>query len=139
MMLEAALRIAGASLIGLAIVHVFFPKRFGWQEDFAKVSLLNRQIFYVHCVFICITLTLMGLLCLVWPGALLQPSPLGLLVAGGLAIFWFCRLLAQWFVYDAEIWRGKRFETLMHAFFSGVWTFYTAVFGLVWWGQWLAR
>jgi hypothetical protein len=83
MILEAALRFTGASLIGLAAIHAFFPKRFGWREDFAKVSLLNRQIFYVHCVFICISLVLMGLLCLLWPGALLQPSPLAPRPVGG--------------------------------------------------------
>lgn len=139
MMLEIALRVAGASLLFLAIAHVFYSKRFGWEEDFAKVSLLNRQIFYVHCIFICLVLTLMGLLCLAWPGTLLQPSPLGLLVAAGFCIFWLLRLLTQWFVYDAKLWRGKRFETFMHAVFTSVWTFYTAVFGMVWWQQWLAR
>lgn len=135
MSLETALRLAGASLLMLAGLHVFFPKRFGWREEFARVSLLNRQIFYVHCVFICLALVLMGALCLVWPGALLSPSFLGELVAGGLAIFWLCRLGAQWLIYDARLWRGKRLETAAHLAFTGLWCYYSAVFGAVWWLQ----
>jgi hypothetical protein len=139
MMLEAALRLTGISLIALSLAHIPYAKRFGWKEDFAKVSLLNRQIFYVHCVFLCLILIMMGLLCLVWPGALLQPSSLGLLVSGGLCFFWFCRLLTQWFIYDAALWRGKPFETFVHFAFTCLWTTYTGLFGFVWWGQWTAR
>lgn len=135
MTLEIALRVTGASLLGLAALHIFLPKRFHWREEFARVSLLNRQIFYVHCLFICLALVLMGSLCLVWPGALLAPSLLGELVAGGLAIFWLCRLGAQWLIYDAKLWRGKPFETFMHIVFTGLWTFYLAVFAAVWWMQ----
>lgn len=41
MILEAALRIVGASLIGLAAILILFPKRFGWREGrFCSGSLL---------------------------------------------------------------------------------------------------
>lgn len=133
--LELLLRLAGVSLIGLAALHLFLPKRFHWREEFARVSLLNRQIFYVHCLFICLMLILMGVLCLFWAPILLIPSPLSELVAAGLAIFWLCRLAIQWFVYDSQLWRGKRFETVMHIAFTGLWTFYTGVFAAVWWLQ----
>lgn len=138
-MMEGVLRLTGMSLIALALAHVAFAKRLGWKDDFANVSLVNRQIFYVHCLFLCLTLILMGLLCLVWPETLLHASPLGRIVAGGLCLFWLCRLLAQWLVYDSRLWRGKRFETWVHVIFTGVWTYYTALFGAVWWSQWNAR
>ena len=139
MSLELALRAVGFSLLGLAALHAFFPKRFRWREDFAQVSLLNRQIFYVHCAFIGLTLILMGLLCLLCPETLLQPSPLGQLVTAGLSLFWFCRLAAQWLVYDTSLWRGKPFETGMHILFTGLWLTYTTVFASAWWQQWQAR
>ncbi len=134
-MLEVWLRLVGLSLIGLAGLHVFLPKRFRWREEMARVSLLNRQIFYVHCFFICLVLVLMGALCLLAPGTLLAPSELGFWVAVGFAFFWFCRLVAQWAVYDARLWRGKRFETVMHWLFSGLWLVYTGVFVAVAWVQ----
>ncbi len=138
-MTELLLRLAGISLILLAAIHVFFPKRFRWREEFSKVSLLNRQIFYVHCFFICLVLFLMGALCAARPLALLEPTPLGVLVSGGLAVFWLLRLAAQWFFYDSKIWRGRPFETLMHWLFSVLWAFYSGLFGFIWWSQWINR
>lgn len=137
--LEGLLRLAGLSLILLALMHLFLPARLGWIEDFAKVSHLNRQIFYVHCFFVCLVLVFMGLLGLVWPQALLQPTPLGLLVCGGLAIFWILRLLSQFFIYSDQHWKGKRFETVAHFFFSGLWSFYASLFTLLSWLQWRAQ
>jgi hypothetical protein len=135
MNLETVLRVAGATLIALAALHLTFPARFRWKEEFARVSLINRQIFGVHCFFICLILVLMGLLCLVWPGSLVEPGRLGRLVSAGLAIFWGCRLAVQWFVYDPVHWRGKRFETAAHLGFSGLWLIYTMVFAWVFFRQ----
>jgi hypothetical protein len=134
--LEILLRIAGASQIALAFAHLSFGRRFDWQNELARLSLLNRQIFHVHCFFICLVLVLMGLLGLCAPAALLERSRLGLLVAAGLTVFWGARLWMQWFVYDASLWRGKRFETAAHAAFSVMWMFYFGVYGAVAWEQW---
>lgn len=134
-MMEGLLRLAGLSLIVLALAHLPIARHLRWKEELVRVSLLTRQIFTVHCLFLCLTLVLMGLLCLVWPETLLQSSPLGRLVAGGLCFFWFCRLFAQWFVYDWRHWRGKRFETVVHLMFTVLWAFYAALFAAVWWKQ----
>ncbi|CAN5668855.1 hypothetical protein BH09VER1_BH09VER1_01400 [soil metagenome] len=137
--LEITIRGAGVSLLLLAGMHLFLPKRLGWPEDFAKVSPLNRQIFYVHCFFVCLVVVFMGLGCLVWPQTLMQPTLLGMLVCGGLAIFWIIRLFMQFFIYSDLHWKGKRFETVAHVCFSGLWSFYAALFSLLWWLQWRAR
>jgi hypothetical protein len=39
-------------------------------------------------------------------------------------------LLAQWFAYDAAIWRGDRFRTVMHVAFSALWIYVTATYGM---------
>ena len=38
------------------------------------------------------------------------------------AAFWAIRLYFQWFVYRADLWRGKRMETAMHFWFTLIWT-----------------
>ncbi len=134
--LELALRLAGCSLIGLAAMHLWFPKHFRWVEEFSRVSLLNRQIFYVHCFFLCLVLVAMGALCALAPEALLTPTPLGRLVSSGLVIFWLLRLVVQWFVFDHRLWRGKPFETAMHIGATILWSNYVIIFTLVLRRQW---
>jgi hypothetical protein len=128
-MLTLLLKIAGILLIGLSLIHAFFSRRFAWAEELPRLSLLNRQIFQVHCFFIALTVGLMGVLLFGWTDALVTRSPLAKAIAGGLTIFWSCRLVFQWTVYDSSLWRGRRFETAMHWLFTTLWLFLTAVFG----------
>ncbi len=125
---EWHLRIAGALQILLALLHLAFPRRFQWKEELARLSPLNRQIFMVHTFFICVVLVLFGALSLLAPETLLEPTRLARLVLGGIATFWGLRLLCQWFVYDASLWRGQRFNTVMHVLFTLLWLYLTVVY-----------
>jgi hypothetical protein len=129
------LRLCGVLLIALALFHAALPKRFGWREEMMAVSLLSRQIFYVHTFFIALTVGLMGVLSFFYADELLRPAPVTRTVLGGLAIFWACRLAFQFFVYDATLWRTKKFETRMHWLFSVLWIYLTLVFSAAWWHQ----
>lgn len=133
--LELALRIAGASHLLLAIAHIPISRHLGWKADIEAASLLTRQIFWVHCFFICLVLALMGALAVYDPRAIIGRSPLGLYVTGGITLFWLIRLFCQWFVYDSTLWRGKRFETAIHVLFSAIWVFYVVVYGATFRGQ----
>jgi hypothetical protein len=126
MLLIALLRIGGIFLLGLFVLNFFVPKRFNWAEELPRLSLLNRRIMQVHAIFIALLLLMMGLLLITMPRALIAPEPLARAVTGGLAVFWGLRLWMQWFLYDAELWRGKKFETATHVAFSGLWIFLTA-------------
>lgn len=130
---EICLRAAGLLMLGLSTLHLVFPKRFEWKRDLAQLTLLNRQIFYVHTVFVCLVLLWMGALALLDPAALLERGRLASWVNGGCAGFWFARLCTQHFGYSAELWRGKPLETLVHWLFTGFWVFLTAVFSWAWW------
>jgi hypothetical protein len=135
MNLALHLKSVGALLLLLAFAHLFFPKRFGWKEDLAKLSLLNRQVFLVHAFFITLVLVLFGLLSLIYTDTILEPGPLARIVLVGLVIFWAARLFIQFFVYDARLWRGNRFNTTMHVLFSLMWTYYVAVYAIALWHQ----
>jgi hypothetical protein len=136
MTLDAHLRLVGLLMLLLATLHFVFPRRFRWREEFARVSLLNRQIFYVHCFFLALTLVLTGALCLLAPEALTEPTRLGKLLLGGLVLFWGLRLAFQWFVYDRRLWIGHSFNTCVHIVFTGLWLYFTSVFGWAWYLQW---
>jgi hypothetical protein len=88
---------------------------------------VTREILYVHTFFIAFTVLLMGLLCLS-SAELLLSTTLGKRICLGLAVFWTIRLLFQFFGYSAELWKGKRFETVVHIFFSCLWLYLSVVF-----------
>ena len=129
-MLETHLRVIGALLVALALLHAAFPRYFAWRRELATISLLSRQLMYVHTFFVALVVLGMGLLCLTAAPDLTH-TPLGRKIALGLAVFWGCRLLIQFFGYSSELWRGKLFETTVHVVFVLLWAYLTAVFGLV--------
>lgn len=127
--MKPVLEITGGLLIGLALLHVFFPRYFRWREETSGCGLLTRQILHVHTFFIGLTVFLIGLLCLTSADELLHTA-LGRRITLGLAVFWGIRLLVQFFGYSPELWRGKPFETAMHILFSILWLYLTSVFVL---------
>lgn len=122
---------SGIVLIALAVVHVIFPQKFNWKNELSNLSLINRQMMQVHTFFIALFVGLNGLLNIL--GAeLLQEGPLAKLIAGGLTVFWGCRLFCQFFVYSPLLWKGKTFETLVHVVFGAFWAYLTIMYTLLW-------
>jgi len=117
------LRAAGVLLAILVVVNLVVPSRFGWRADLAKLSLLNRQIFQAHTVFLVLVLALSAALLLTSADALLEPSRLSRAILLGLTIFWGLRMGMQWFFYSP----------VMHIVFSITWIYMTAVFGAAFW------
>jgi hypothetical protein len=127
------LRIVGLVMAALVVVNLFVPRRFRWREELARLSLVNRQIFQVHSVFLVLTLGMFSALLLTSSDALLEPSRLSRAVLLGLTIFWGLRMLMQWWFYSPAIWRGHRFNTVMHYVFSVTWVYVTTVFAAALW------
>jgi hypothetical protein len=125
--MELYIKIAGALMIALALLHAIFPRRFQWKEELASLTLLSRQVMYVHTFFIALTVMLMGLLCITSARQLIE-TDLGKRIAFGLAVFWFARLMIQFFGYSSELWKGKAFETAVHISFSAIWAYFSLIF-----------
>ncbi|WP_300570433.1 hypothetical protein [Flavobacterium sp.] len=130
--MELHLKIIGSILLLLALVHVIFPKYFNWKQELSTLSLINKEVMYVHTFFIALVIFLIGLLCVFYPHEICSTS-LGKAIALGLFIFWFCRLLFQFFVYSSSLWKGKKFETFVHVVFSFLWSYISLIFFLVCW------
>lgn len=125
--MELHYKVIGICLIILALIHLTFPKFFNWSQELKSLSLINRQIMRIHTFFIALLLVLMGILCLTSGSELIHTS-LGRKIALGLGIFWFIRLLFQFFGYSSRLWRGKTFETVVHVVFSLLWIYFSLVF-----------
>lgn len=127
--LEILLRVAGAGMLLLAFLHIPIGRSLKWREDGKKLSPANEQIFHVHTFFICLVIVLMALPCLLEPSVFLVKSRAGLWLSASLCLFWLVRLFFQFFVYRADLWRGKRLETFVHWWFGLVWAALAGVFG----------
>ena len=125
--MELQLKIIGLILMGLALLHAIFPKYFQWQLELQSLSLINRQIMYVHTFFIALIVFLMGFLCLSSAPEIVATT-FGRKISLGLGLFWLCRLLIQFFGYSPALWRGKTFETIVHIVFSLLWAYLSVVF-----------
>jgi hypothetical protein len=125
--MEIHFKIIGGILILLALAHGIFPRYFNWKQELSALSLVNRQIMYVHSFFIALMVFLIGVLCLTSSGELLSTA-LGKRISLGIGLFWGVRLVMQFAGYSSKIWKGKTFETAMHILFSVFWTYLTAIF-----------
>ena len=136
MTLLTHLQIVGVLLVLLGGANVLLPRYFNWERDLTAVPLFTRRVFWVHLVFLVITLELFGWATLLNAGALLEPGPLSRTMLAGMAIFWWTRLLCQFFVYEPELWRGDPFRTRIHYGISVFWMYlagtYTAALYRVW-------
>jgi len=128
--MELHLKIIGFCLIVLGLVHAIFPRQFNWKQELSSLSVVNREMMYIHTFFIAFTLLLIGILCLTSPTELIMTT-LGKRVSLGLGIFWIVRLYIQFFGYSSETWRGKPFETMIHILFSIFWTYLSTIFILI--------
>jgi len=125
--MEVHIKIVGSLLIALSLMHVIIPRYFKWEQELRPLSLITRQILYVHTFFIALVVLMMGALCLMYSRELIYDQ-FGRVISLGLFGFWLTRLIFQFFVYSPKVWRGKRFETLMHVVFALTWLYFTTVF-----------
>ena len=121
------LKIIAVLLIALALIHIVFPKYFNWQKEFDTLSLVNRQMIWVHTFFIALAIFLMGLLCLTSATELIE-TKLGKKISLGFGIFWVTRLFIQFFGYSSKLWKGKAFETSVHILFTLLWVYLSFIF-----------
>lgn len=123
------IKITGWLLILLACLHLIFPRYFNWKRELAGLSLINRQVMYIHTLFIGLMVFLMGLLCVGAPDDLIN-TMLGKKICLGLCTFWTTRLVVQFIGYSPKLWLGKGFETIIHITLTMVWLYISTVFAL---------
>jgi hypothetical protein len=130
--MELHIKIIGWLLLVLAFIHIFFPKYFNWRNELSSLSLINKEMMYVHTFFIGLVVLLMGLLCITSAKELYETA-IGKKVSFGIGVFWSARLLIQFFGYSSKLWKGKTFETTIHVLFSILWLYFSLFFLKAYW------
>jgi hypothetical protein len=129
--LDLVLRLAGLSIVLLALFHVVLWRALGWTEEISHMSSLSARVFAVHTFFVAFVLCGLGLLSMLEPGLLLRPSQLARYVCMGIVAFWVARLLAQPLVFDRAMVSGWARLPLVRVGTLVLWAAYVAVYGAV--------
>src|SRR5688572_10283287 len=74
--LTVLLRVAGASMVVLALLHAVFWRALSWDREVERLSPLNARVFAVQTFFIAFVLLGLGALSLAKPELLLARSEL---------------------------------------------------------------
>ncbi len=123
---EIAFRIAGLILAGLVVANFVAAKRFDYAGNLTDCQVMVRQIFHVHCAYIIAIIAALALLCLGWPGMLLEGG-MARVVCWFFGLFWGSRVVVQLIYYDKET---RRADRAWDVFFLGVFLVLALVFTL---------
>lgn len=124
-----ALRVAGASLVVLALFHVVLWRALNWGEEIARMSPLSARVFSVHTFFIAFVLAALGLLSALAPALLLDRSDLARVLLGAIVVFWIARFIMQPLVFDRVMREGWTRSRVLRVGASLLWLAYVGVYG----------
>lgn len=99
---------AGAIQAAIVLVNGILPGRLRIRENVRTVPIFVRQIFYVHWVYIVLTVGFFSALCFGFAPDLAGGSRLGRFLSAFLAGFWLLRVALQCLYYDREVRRAHR-------------------------------
>ena len=126
-LLPSFIYVAGALHLLVASANLFAFGKFRYLEYLRNVPLVMRQVFLVQNAYIMLVQVGFGLLCFFFACELTSGRPLGLALAGFLAVFWGSRVVLQLFYYDRELRGVNRLFDLLFLLGDG---YLAAVFAL---------
>lgn len=114
------LHAAAVGQLLLVPLNLALPRLLNWNPELERVSLLVREIFKVHAIFITLICGIFGVL--TWRFAerwVSAPDAMSRWFCGAVGLFWGLRSVMQWTHYSQSHWRGHRERTWIH------WTVFT--------------
>ncbi|MCB1237860.1 MAG: hypothetical protein KDM91_22535 [Verrucomicrobiae bacterium] len=114
-LLRPVLVAAACGQLAIAMINLRLDRLLGWRAELDTLSLLLREVFFIHKWFITITLVIFGVVTLRFAGEFAAgTNALGRWLAAGIGLFWAIRTGVQWLYYDWSHWRGKAGRTAIH-------------------------
>jgi hypothetical protein len=87
--------IAGFGQLSVLIASALVPIRLNWRSEFAKLSRLHRQMYWIYGGYVVLSIIAFGVISLVNSGELAGGSRLARSVCAYIAVFWGIRLSLQ--------------------------------------------
>lgn len=136
MSLSLLLRIGGASLVLLSLVHIGLWRSLHWDRESERLSPLNARVFAVHAFFVALVLLGLGLLSLLRPDLLLEPGELQRYLLAAIVVFWSVRLCLQPLVFDRVMTHGWTRTRTVRVGANLLWAAYLLLYGAALLAQW---
>lgn len=87
---------------GILLASALVPRVLNWRTSLAKLDPLSRQLIWVHGAFIVLVIIAFGAVSVGFASDLVDGSRLARAVCAVIAVFWGCRLVVQFTVFDAR-------------------------------------
>ena len=97
-----AVALAGAAHFGMVAAGALVPRAFGWREDLARLTPMNRRLFWVYGAFIVMTNVGFGAVSLAFPAEIAAGEGVAGAFALLVGLYWTARLAVQLFVFRKE-------------------------------------
>lgn len=113
--LDELLIAAAIGQLAIAAINLRLDSILKWKDELGGLSLLLREVFYVHKWFITIALVIFGVITLRFAGEMaMAEHEMARWVAAGIGGFWAIRTIMQWSYYSASHWRGNPPRAAVH-------------------------
>jgi len=123
-----ALYLAGIAHFGILIASANVPKALDWKNALAPLPKMLRQMFWVYGWFIVLIIISFGTITLVHAETLAAGGELARWINGFIFVFWFVRLMVQFFVFDAKPFLTNWFYKIGYQLLTLVFVFMIAVY-----------
>jgi hypothetical protein len=94
--------VGGILHFGILFASALVPRVLDWRSALRQLDPLSRQLVWVHGLFIVLVIIAFGVLSVAFPHELADGSRLARAVCAFIGLFWTCRLVVQFAVFDAR-------------------------------------
>ena len=126
-----ALPIAGVTMLGIGIGHIYIAKLLNWKEELKTLSHVNESVFYAHATFVVAVLMSFGIALVVAPSVLITRSAPAMILSGCFALCWLSRLAFQLITLREKIHNDGRIDFAWRILGTLLWIFYAVLFSVL--------
>ena len=127
--------VAGWGHLAVVTGSLGIPTALNWKGELQPVSPLIRQIFWTYAGYILCTNLAFGLVSILGSESLTDGSPLASSVSGFITVYWFARIMIQFFYFDRESAPKGLKYTLGEIVLVALFVFFTAVYAVATWNN----
>jgi hypothetical protein len=102
----------GVLTLFMGILHTQYPRMFKWEEDFKKISLVNKKIFYTIHLALILLFFVLGFLSLFYALELSKSIGISFGINLMISFFWLWRI-----VWQIIYFKGKTMHYLFMGYF----------------------